>query len=406
LIEGLRTALASAEELLKCSDMDSLYKRGVELARDKFGVERCGIYIKIGDTWHGTFGIDIHGQTTDERLTSFPVKNDPDIAEFLEAIRKEPELIHWKEYYNRMLRAWDVAQGTLVDIEKGWVVMTAIRIPSSEDLEGILFNDAAITKKPIDKTQQEIIAVYCSLLGSLIAAKRTEEDLRQAREREVGAKLDAWRDFSAHASHRIGNEISSVGTLLDVLSEHLLKDSNYAPKWAESLSVMQGCVRAGKKMLSDLTVMTARITPRPKLTNLLNLVKRAALGVLPKQARLDLQHLPPDTEFLVDPDLMEQAFRELCTNAVRAVGKNLSLTIYAKKEGETLNISFQDNGPGIPDDQAKQIFEPFVTFQPGRTGLGLATVRHIIEAHGGSIRLQESTVGAHFVISLPLGEQK
>jgi signal transduction histidine kinase len=212
----------------------------------------------------------------------------------------------------------------------------------------------------------------------------------------------AWQEFSAHASHRIGNEISSVGTLLDVLAEQLIKDPKWEPMWKDKLSVMQGCVRAGKKMLSDLTVLTAQITPRPKLTNFRELLRRAALGVLPEQAKIDLQHLPPDTQLLVDPELMEQAFRELCTNAVRAAGENLSLIISEKKEKGTLNISFQDNGPGIPSERAECIFEPFVVFPVGRTGLGLATVRRIIEAHGGSIRLQESTVGAHFVISLPL----
>jgi signal transduction histidine kinase len=193
-----------------------------------------------------------------------------------------------------------------------------------------------------------------------------------------------------------------VGTLLDVLAEQLIKDPKWEPMWKDKLSVMQGCVRAGKKMLSDLTVLTAQITPRPKLTNFRELLRRAALGVLPEQAKIDLQHLPPDTQLLVDPELMEQAFRELCTNAVRAAGENLSLIISEKKEKGTLNISFQDNGPGIPSERAECIFEPFVVFPVGRTGLGLATVRRIIEAHGGSIRLQESTVGAHFVISLPL----
>jgi len=218
--------------------------------------------------------------------------------------------------------------------------------------------------------------------------------------------VQAWRDFSAKASHRIGNEISSVGTLLDVLSEQLVKDPNYAQEWATKLSVMQDCIRASKKMLSDLTVLTASITPQPKLTNLMNLVKRAALGVLPTEANLNLQHLPPDIELLVDPELMEQTFRELCTNAARVTGKNLRLTVSARKEQDTLHILFKDNGPGIPDEQAKQVFEPFMTSEIGRSGQGLATIRHIIEAHGGSIRLQKSTVGAHFIILLPLERTK
>jgi len=211
----------------------------------------------------------------------------------------------------------------------------------------------------------------------------------------------AWLEFSAHASHRIGNEISSVGTLLDVLADQLIKDPKWEPMWKDKLSVMQGCIKACKEMLSDLTVLVAQITPQPKLTNLLELVKRASLGVLPEQTNLDLQHLSPDIVILVDPNLMEQAFRELCTNAARVSGEHIRLTVAAKKDKDTLSISFHDNGPGIADEKAERIFEPFVTFQSGRTGLGLATVHRIIEAHGGSIRLQKSRIGACFIISLP-----
>ena len=228
-----------------------------------------------------------------------------------------------------------------------------------------------------------------------------EEHYHQEHER-------AWREFSAHASHRIGNEISSAGTLLDVLSEQLVKDPNYVQEWATKLSVMQDCIRASKNMLSDVTILTARVKPQTKFTNLLNLVKRAALGVLPDQATLNTQNLPPEIHIWVDPELMEQAFRELCTNAVRAAGEKLCLTISARKDKDTLSISFHDNGTGTPRDQADRIFEPFATLQAGRSGLGLATVRRIIEAHGGDIHLQPSAVGAHFIISLPLGriEQK
>ena len=54
--------------------------------------------------------------------------------------------------------------------ESGWIAATPIR--SRRQNIGMLYNDTAITHAPLDKTQQEVVAVYCSLLGSLIELKR------------------------------------------------------------------------------------------------------------------------------------------------------------------------------------------------------------------------------------------
>ena len=70
--------------------------------------------------------------------------------------------------------------------------------------------------------------------------------------------------------------------------------------------------------------------------------------------------------------------------------------------GKQVQITIHDNGPGIPPDIMKTLFEPFITRQKsGGTGLGLAIVRQYITAHGGDIRV-ENNKGALFTISLPL----
>jgi signal transduction histidine kinase len=97
---------------------------------------------------------------------------------------------------------------------------------------------------------------------------------------------------------------------------------------------------------------------------------------------------------------MEQAFRELAVNAVRIAGKAVKLTVSVGENAKELCVCFQDNGPGIPAEDAERIFEPYVTKHSG-SGLGLTTVRRIIEAHGGSICAAESDGGARFIIKIP-----
>ena len=66
-------------------------------------------------------------------------------------------------------------------------------------------------------------------------------------------------------------------------------------------------------------------------------------------------------------------------------------------------ITVDDNGPGVPEDMTEQIFEADVTSKPTGTGLGLALVKGVVEAHNGYIRCVPSPLGgARFEIRIPL----
>ena len=65
-------------------------------------------------------------------------------------------------------------------------------------------------------------------------------------------------------------------------------------------------------------------------------------------------------------------------------------------------VRLQDNGPGISATEAHRLFKPFYTAKPGGTGLGLALVHRIVEAHGGEVEVEgRPGIGAAFTVSLP-----
>jgi len=167
LVEGLQTVMVVAQELMGLPDLDTVCRRGVELARERLGVERCSIFLREGDRFKGTYGTDDHGQTTREHETSFA---SPD----------------WTTHYREAAdgrRSWSVRQaewlyggdGETVEIGQGWVASTPIL--GSATLVGFMFNDAALTDAPVDEITQDIVAVYCSALGVVIERVRTEEQL-------------------------------------------------------------------------------------------------------------------------------------------------------------------------------------------------------------------------------------
>ena len=105
-----------------------------------------------------------------------------------------------------------------------------------------------------------------------------------------------------------------------------------------------------------------------------------------------------------DPDQLRQAFWNLMLNAAQAGGDSVvrvRLEPPAPDEAG-LAILFEDRGVGIPPEQLDRVFEPFFTTKPKGTGLGLATVHRIVEAHGGAIEVSsEVDKGTRVRVWLP-----
>ena len=111
----------------------------------------------------------------------------------------------------------------------------------------------------------------------------------------------------------------------------------------------------------------------------------------------------------LDPLCMQRVLRNLLGNAVRYTSAGGKVVLSARLRGSGIELAVSDNGPGIPEEDAARVFEPFFRGDGARqrdgvgAGLGLAIARGIVEAHGGSIALDRTTAqGATFRTRLPL----
>ena len=110
----------------------------------------------------------------------------------------------------------------------------------------------------------------------------------------------------------------------------------------------------------------------------------------------------PGLRILVDPVRLQMALINLGNNAVQAMGDGPgTLTLSCAREGESVVLCVDDDGPGVPVPVRARIFDPFFTTRARGSGLGLANVRKLVEAHGGTIALLDRQPGAHFEIRLP-----
>jgi two-component system sensor histidine kinase FlrB len=96
------------------------------------------------------------------------------------------------------------------------------------------------------------------------------------------------------------------------------------------------------------------------------------------------------------------AVLNLATNALQAAAADLNLELLARRGAAgCAQIVVSDDGPGIPAHIRERIFEPFFTTRSRGTGIGLAIVKSVVEAHQGSVTLADTERGATFIIELP-----
>jgi len=166
LVNGLQAALDVARELIRCNGIDDLFYQAVELARERLGVERCGIFLERGDEIWGTYGTDMQGRTSDEHGHIIRKTSDRHIL--------QPGDPHWQLIDNYDYAEWDGSKIQVVG--HGWVVRTPI-LSSDDNTVGMISNDTAISGAPMDPVQQHVLAVYGSILGAIYESKKAQEAL-------------------------------------------------------------------------------------------------------------------------------------------------------------------------------------------------------------------------------------
>ncbi|MFQ5697340.1 MAG: nitrogen regulation protein NR(II) [Myxococcota bacterium] len=234
------------------------------------------------------------------------------------------------------------------------------------------------------------------IFQDLTQVTKMEEALRRSE------RLAAVGQLAAGLAHEIRNPLASLSGAIELLARDL-------PDLGESARRLVRIVGRETQRLDRLAsafLDYARPGPGRRewvdLTELLDELCELAERDPEMQCRIERSG-DEGMRFFGNPDPLRQVFWNLLRNAAQSGPSDGCVRIETRREGSWACVRVSDRGSGIPEDLMEQIFEPFFTTRAKGTGLGLATVHRVVEAHGGTLEVwSRMGEGTRVSVRLPL----
>ncbi len=260
---------------------------------------------------------------------------------------------------------------------------------------------------PRDERRTIIVRASPAIAGAPYGAVIVLHDITDLRQAD-----QIRRDFVANVSHELRTPLTAIIGYLEALAE-----SDESPEdRVRDIAVIQRQTRRMERLVNDL-LRLARLDARQETLDVSACDVRALVdGVLlevagaveAKQQRVEVAIGSGAASLRGDTMKLHDALRNLVINAISYAPERTVIRIATQRTDAGVELSVADQGPGIPPGDMTRVFERFYRVDksrardPGGTGLGLAIVKHLIELHGGRVRVENRAVGgAIFTISLP-----
>ncbi len=281
-----------------------------------------------------------------------------------------------------------------------WLAGTAVR-----PIHEVIDQAEAIGAQSLDRR----IQAY----ADTVEYRRLVEVLNTMLARLQGA-FESQRRFTADASHELRSPLTAIRGEIEVALRRPRESGEYVQVLESTLEEAVRLSRLSDDLLTLARSDSATLRPEPASVDVRAVVEKVAERLSPKAERnaVSIQVTARgSTEALVDRGMVGQVVWNLLDNALRYAPSGTAVEATIGGDGKWVTMVIQDSGPGLVGIDPEAIWERFSRGDWARTkrgdegsssGLGLAIVRALVEAHGGSVSAEERAEGgARFSVRLP-----
>jgi signal transduction histidine kinase len=248
-----------------------------------------------------------------------------------------------------------------------------------------------------------ILLTTISVVGSGLAwrnlARTSELQIRLVRASEMNTHLKEMNLAAAGLAHETRNPLNIIRGLAQMISKRPDTGTEVRQKSREIIDEADKVAAQLNEFINYSRPREVRRT-RLALGSVVNEVVRT-LNYDLDEKKIHLEVKGEQLSIEADEQMLRQALFNLILNAIQAVNGNGEIQVLAERRNNAEgSLEVRDNGPGVPIERRAEIFKPYFTTQKTGTGLGLAVVQQIVQAHGWEIQcLANEPQGAIFRIS-------